>query len=582
MHGTLIDSHHRLSLSSNGPGVLSSSEHTLTDDEQINKLSNIDHLLDSSSTIHLNKATGYLGDVIETNDEKQAEATATHSANFFRWTPGYRHVMLTFCTICLFAFMTGVEYAVILPTVYDYVRKMTNANIYVGLILSSYSISGSFTGIIMGKISDMTGKVKFLIMISTIFEIGGNILYFVANNIHIVLLGRLIAGVGMGAVPPILADVAHRTTDRERTKAISIILGCRQLGSVHVYNLNGPGFLMATVWLVLVIVCWFCFYDRTSSTHLTDDSHKHPYTNSDHRIRQDEQCVSLKRYTDQYIRIEMFVLFLATFITYFNQTALETIVAAFTEKNFYWTTVHTSILFAFAGLEILIVYISLVKFFSKHFEDQILLIFGFISLILACILGTFFTIASNSFGWFSPSSTNAVNKPLLSLFIVFVILDLLALPFIAATSVSLFTKLTIKELQGFSQGLQRFIMGTGTIVGPLFASLLLNRLHIMMATMLTLTSLTLIAILIFVQRLRPPSQENLSKEIKDVHNNSDHNQSSSVEHDNDEQRSALSTKNCYVTLVPQDDDRLLDNTCKRNSLIKNLSYDNKSNIDTQR
>ena len=95
----------------------------------------------------------------------------------------------------------------------------------------------------------------------------------------------------------------------------------------------------------------------------------------------------------------MFVLFLATFITYFNQTALETIVAAFTEKHFKWTTVHTSILFAFAGLEIIIVYLSLVNFLSKRFEDRYLLIFGFISLTLACILGTFFTWASYSFGW---------------------------------------------------------------------------------------------------------------------------------------------------------------------------------------
>ena len=49
------------------------------------------------------------------------------------------------------------------------------------------------------------------------------------------------------------------------------------------------------------------------------------------------------------------------------------------------------------------------------------------------------------------------------MFIIFVILDLLGLPFLAATSVSLFTKLTIKELQGFSQGIQRMIMGIGTI-----------------------------------------------------------------------------------------------------------------------
>ena len=203
MHGSLIDSHQRSSLSNNELGTLSSSEHTLTDDGSINKASTNIHSIAPSTTIHLNKATVCIGDVNENDDEKEQTTSIIHSADFFRWTHGHRHVMLTFCTICLFAFMTGVEYAVILPTAFDYVKTMSNADIYVGLVLSSYSISGSIAGLIMGKISDMTGKVKILILISTIFEIGGGILYFVANNIHIVLLGRLIAGVGMGAVPPV-------------------------------------------------------------------------------------------------------------------------------------------------------------------------------------------------------------------------------------------------------------------------------------------------------------------------------------------------------------------------------------------
>jgi len=204
MHGSLIDSHHRFSLNGNGSGTLSSSEHTLTDDEPRHKASTSIHPTVPSTTIDLNKSTiACHDDIDETNDEKEPTTTVTHSVNFFRWTPGYRHVMLTFCTICLFAFMTGVEYAVILPTAYDYVKTMTKADIYVGLVLSSYSISGSIAGIIMGKISDMTGKVKFLILISAIFEIGGGILYFVAKNINTVLLARLIAGVGMGAVPPV-------------------------------------------------------------------------------------------------------------------------------------------------------------------------------------------------------------------------------------------------------------------------------------------------------------------------------------------------------------------------------------------
>jgi len=203
MHGSLIDSYHRSSLSSNGPGALSSSEHTLTDDEHTSKLSNLNHPIIPSSTINSKKAVVSLDDVVEDDDEKEPIPPVTPPLNFFRWTPGHRHVMLTFCTICLFAFMTGIEYAVILPTAFEYVKTMTSANIYVGLILSFYSISGSIAGIIMGKISDMTGKVKILLLIATIFEIGGNILYFVDTNIHVVLLGRLIAGVGMGAVPPV-------------------------------------------------------------------------------------------------------------------------------------------------------------------------------------------------------------------------------------------------------------------------------------------------------------------------------------------------------------------------------------------
>jgi hypothetical protein len=234
MHGSLIASQRRSSKSSNEPGVLSSTEHMPTDDRCTEIHQPIDHHIKSTATIggrvtptltiDMKKSpsletdinitppstadtkllSGCPADVIEYDDDQKEPSTpVTHSADFFRWTHGHRRVMLTFGTICLFAFMTGVEYAVILPTAFDYVKTMTPVNIYVGLILSSYSISGSIAGVIMGKISDVTGKVKILILVSNIFEIGGNILYFVTNNIHIVLLGRLIAGVGMGAVPPV-------------------------------------------------------------------------------------------------------------------------------------------------------------------------------------------------------------------------------------------------------------------------------------------------------------------------------------------------------------------------------------------
>jgi hypothetical protein len=209
MQGSLIDSHRRSSLNSNETGGLSTSAHSNASSTRPSVELRMAHkqLMNTATSppdIETKPLSRRPDDVIEYDEDEKAPSTpVTHSADFFRWQHGHRRVMLTFGTICLFAFMTGVEYAVILPTAFDYVKTMTHYDIYVGLILSSYSISGSIAGVIMGKISDITGKVKILILVSNIFEIGGNILYFVTNNIHIVLLGRLIAGVGMGAVPPV-------------------------------------------------------------------------------------------------------------------------------------------------------------------------------------------------------------------------------------------------------------------------------------------------------------------------------------------------------------------------------------------
>lgn len=152
----------------------------------------------------------------------------------------------------------------------------------------------------------------------------------------------------------------------------------------------------------------------TTGPSASPDSPKHKYTRSDHPSRQEQQVLSSKIYCEQYVRIEMIVLFLATFIAYFNQTALETIVAAFTEKHFGWNTVHTSILFAFAGLEIIIIYVLLVFVLTKRFEDRFLLVFGFISVTVACALGAFFTWSFHSFGWSGQSSVGVTDKRLFS------------------------------------------------------------------------------------------------------------------------------------------------------------------------
>ncbi len=130
-----------------------------------------------------------------------------------------------------------------------------------------------------------------------------------------------------------------------------------------------------------------------------------------------------------------------------------------------------SILFAVAGVEITIIYIVL-QFITKICHDQSILLFGYIVLSIACLVGVIFL----------PLSEVGSTK-FLPAFLVFVGLDILALPLIVVTSTSLFSKQIQDDQQGIGQGIQRFVISIATIIGPLYAGALLQYIWIMIFSM---------------------------------------------------------------------------------------------------
>lgn len=83
---------------------------------------------------------------------------------------------------------------------------------------------------------------------------------------------------------------------------------------------------------------------------------------------------------------------------------------------------------------------------------------------------------------------------LLTEFVVGVFLQVLGLPFVAVSQVSLFSKVTSEKTQGFSHGLRRSIGGVAMILGPLWAGGLTENLYIMLAVMMAL--LTLLTVMV--------------------------------------------------------------------------------------
>ena len=97
----------------------------------------------------------------------------------------------------------GVDYAIILPTAWGYINTFMHfhyGGLVMGILLSVFALSGAIAGIILGYLNDLGMPLKRLILFGILFKIIGNLLYFIGINIYVIVLSRLIAGIGMGLV----------------------------------------------------------------------------------------------------------------------------------------------------------------------------------------------------------------------------------------------------------------------------------------------------------------------------------------------------------------------------------------------
>ena len=145
----------------------------------------------------------------------------------------------------LFRFLTdGVEYAIILPTLWPYLKSSMNADVsYVGIVLGAYAVGGLVSAPVAGYLSDNLSHIysnKLLLSVGCFLSMTGNFLYFLAPNKEYVTIGRFIAGFGVD--PIILAEIGRVPflTSQQRSQHISGVYMFRQVGL-----LLGPCFVIA-------------------------------------------------------------------------------------------------------------------------------------------------------------------------------------------------------------------------------------------------------------------------------------------------------------------------------------------------
>ncbi|KAM6938119.1 major facilitator superfamily domain-containing protein 8 isoform 1-T3 [Lycodopsis pacificus] len=187
---------------------------------------------------------------------------------------------LTFFTIGLIFLLSGVEYAVILPTIWRYLQTLDAAPYFLGFVLSAFSFSGLLTGPLFGHLSDRTQTTKKIILFANCFEIIGNFMYFTGYSKWLLLSSRLVAGIGTGAGSSIFGFLTRSTSPDDRATAFAAVMACRQaglligpafniflrlcdfhLGPFVVNKYTAPGLFMCLLWTLLQVAVILMYWD---------------------------------------------------------------------------------------------------------------------------------------------------------------------------------------------------------------------------------------------------------------------------------------------------------------------------------
>ncbi|XP_068599962.1 major facilitator superfamily domain-containing protein 8 [Brachionichthys hirsutus] len=474
-----------------------------------------------------------------------------------------RRRKLTFISIGLLFLLSGVEYAVILPTIWMYLQTLDAAPYFLGLALSAFSLSGLLSGPLFGFWSDRTGATKKIILFSNLFEIIGNFMYFMGFSKWLLLSSRLVAGIGTGAGSSIFGFLTRITAPEDRATVFAAIMASRQVGLLigPAFNLflrlcdfhlgpfvvnkyTSPGLFMCLLWAVFQVLVVFMFSDvpptdmETCKKMVVESDEREPAgEDSEEReplLRSQELAASAGSAST------------SKRATYHASDTAEDHISPLPspEQSGNWESSdaveNVGICQEFLKESVIVLFVSqfIILFNQTALETMVTPMtqkyfnYGELENSIMYFLCAVVVISSFLFvRWLSQRVSERVVlaiglaicniscvwclvfvvKPLggfslqLTEFIIGVFLQVLGLPFVAVAQVSLFSKVTAQRTQGFSQGVRRSIGGLATILGPLWAGGLIDNMYIMIGLMLGLLALLTLMVALSYNRLVAPT-----------------------------------------------------------------------------
>lgn len=198
---------------------------------------------------------------------------------------------LTFIGFAIRRFVVGINYAIVIPSLWFYLKSFNAPYYYLGLAIAADSLVGVIFAPIVGKIADATRNIRAIGAFACLLDFSGNIVYAIPLHVYMPVIGRCISGIGAGYVSALYGEVSRVTMPSERTRIVTIMEGVRLLGITigpsfnfflqtfdfkigpwKIDKKNAPGFFMAILWLIVFVIHLFMVNNITKEfRHLEDE-----------------------------------------------------------------------------------------------------------------------------------------------------------------------------------------------------------------------------------------------------------------------------------------------------------------------
>ena len=133
--------------------------------------------------------------------------------------------------LLLVVFIDLIGFGIVIPILPLLITKVGGSTILVGGIIATFSLFQFFFAPILGRMSDKYGRKPVLIISSAINSLSYFLIFF-SQFIWILVIARMLAGIGSANISVAQAYIADTSSAHERTKKLGFIGAAFGLGFI--------------------------------------------------------------------------------------------------------------------------------------------------------------------------------------------------------------------------------------------------------------------------------------------------------------------------------------------------------------